>query len=699
MFCVRLLLFSFCLFIFLGAFQPLLTEARIATIELTQVESPTFEGREFENVGQYEKISGRLFGEVDPSSVENAGIVNLDKAPKNKAGRVSYSTNFVILRPVDSTKGNQTLLYGVLNRGNKIDLVLLNNVPYGETTNTPTGADDAGNGFLMRQGYTIVWSGWQARGKPGAQCCVPDKPGIMSAELPIVLEDGKPILGAVRDLFIGRQQSNPPDHQTMTLSYPVASLDPQQMQVSVRAKATREKPQAIPLCTETHGSRPCWQFDDGQTVRVRGGLQSGLLYELHYQAKNPPVLGLGFAITRDVVSFLRYETADDSGTANPLRISEQETGIHNALGFGISQSGRYLQEHVWGGFNQDEQKRVVFDGLIADIGGAGKTFTNFVFGQPGRTQGGHQDFGFPENWFPFAYGKQNDPLTGKRDGVLRAGSGKPGDGFDPLLMVTNTASEYWRKSASLLHTDALGNAVPIPDNVRLYFFASTQHFALYTSPITTSLGERLAKGPCEQEHNPAFRGPVMRALLVALHDWVYAGTLPPKSQIPTRKEATLVTAEESVKSFPKIPGVTHVGRLNPTFVPQFGKDAASTEARYTSLVPQTDSDGNDLAGIHVPDIAVPLGTHTGWGVRADVPIEMRAMCSNWGQFVPFAKTKTEREKTGDPRLSLAERYPTKQVYVEKIEQAVKALQDQRLLLAEDAAAYIADAERKAPVQN
>lgn len=349
--------------------------ARITKIELLAVESPTFAGREF--------------GEV-----------------------------------------------GVLNRGNKIDLVLLNNVPYGETTNTPKTADDAGNGFLMRQGYRIVWSGWQLRGKPGAQCCVPNEPGRMGAELPIPLENGKPISGSVRDLFVGQQQSNPPGHQTVTLSYPVASLDPKQMQVGVRAKATDEKPQKIPCCNKTHESSP--------------------------------------------------------------------------------------------------------------------------FGQPGRTQGAHQDFGFPENWFPFAYGKHHDALTGKQDGVLRAGSGKPGDGFDPLILVTNTASEYWRKSAALLHTDGHGNDISIPDSVRLYFFASTQHFALFPSPITTSLAERLPKGPCQHEHNPAFRGPVMRALLVALHDWVYAGTLPPKSQIPTRREGTLVTAEESIKGFPPIPGVTHV---------------------------------------------------------------------------------------------------------------------------------------------
>jgi hypothetical protein len=665
--------------------------ARITKIVIDRVESPTFEGQAFGSSGRYEKIVGRMFGEVDPGAAENKGIVNLDKAPSNAARRVAYSADFYILKPVDPAKGNHRLFYGVINRGNKLDLVLMNNAPYGgESTNDPTAATDAGNGFLLRQGYTIVWSGWQTRGKIGAQCCIDSKPGMTGAELPIPSESGKLLTGRVRDLFVGRQQSNPPDHQTVTLSYPVVSSNPENMQVSVRAKAEGEEPRSIPFCGKAGDQDQCWSFDDEQTIRVRGGFQSGLLYEFHYEGKNPIVLGLGFAITRDVVSFLRYQTTDDSGTANPLRLNEQDTGIHKALALGISQAGRYLQEHVFAGFNQDEQRRIVFDGLIADIGGAGKTFTNFAFGQPGRTQGGHQDYGFPENWFPFAYGPQEDPLTSKHDGVLRKGSGKSGDGFDPLVMVTNTATEYWRKSASLVHTDTRGNDVPIPGNVRVYFFASTQHFPLFPR-MTTSLGERLPKGPCQQEQNPAFRGPVMRALLVALDKWVSDGTLPPESRAPTRKDGTLVSAEENFTIFPKISGVNHIVRANPTLVLNGSASVMSPLARYTTLVPKTDPDGNDLTGIRLPDIVVPLGTHTGWAVRADVPGEM---CGNLGQFIPFAKTRAEREAAGDPRPSLAERYPTKQDYVVRVKQAVQELQTQRLLLKEDATVYIADAERK-----
>lgn len=676
----------------LGLFAVSAAHARVTKIVVERTESPTFAGMEFGAVGPYEKIVGRMFGEVDPRAPENANIVNLDKAPLNAAGRVEYSTDFSILKPVEMEKGNRKIFYGVTNRGNKLDLVLMNTAPYGESTNDPTSAEDTGNGFLMRQGYTIVWSGWQTRGKTGAQCCIDPKPNAMGAVLPTPVEKGQPITGAVRDLFVGRQQTNPPNHQTATLSYPVDSQAPERMQVSVRAKAEGEAPQLILPCVTGVKAIRCWKFIDEHTVFMHPHFESGLLYEFLYTGKNPIVLGLGFAITRDVVSFLRYHTADDAGTANPLRLNAQATGVEKVLTLGISQAGRYLQEHIYGGFNQDEQKRKVFDGVMADIGGAGKTFTNFAFGQPGRTQGAHQDYGFPENWFPFAYGVQADPVTEKRDGMLRNGSGKIGDGFDPFLMVTNTATEYWRKSASLLHTDARGNDVPIPDNVRLYFFASTQHFPQFSSLARTSLGERLPKGPCQQEQNPVFRGPMMRALLMALDRWVSDGALPPESRVPTRLQGDLVPVKESVEGFPKIPGVTHLGRAAQTYA-RFGDILArSPQTQYTTLVPKTDADGNDLGGIRAPDVAVPLGTHTGWAVRADTPGEM---CGNLGQFIPFARSKPERDAARDPRLSLLERYPKPRGYMERVAQAARDLQAQRLLLEEDIAAYVTDAEKRA----
>lgn len=665
--------------------------ARVTRVVIEKIESPMFAGQSFGAAGPYEKLTGRVFGEVDPVAPENVGIVNLDKAPRTAAGRVAYSADLYILKPVDLAKGNRKMFYGVLNRGNKIDLVLMNNAPQGAQTNNPTTGADLGNGFLLHQGYTLVWSGWQARGQSGAQCCVDAKPPVMGADLPLPLNANQPIVGNVRDLFVGQQQTNAPDHKTATLSYPTASLDPEAIRVTVRAKVDKELSQPIPVCKADTKVFRCWRLVDEQTVSITPQFESGLLYEFVYPGKNPAVLGLGFAITRDVVSFLRYGSTDEQNTPNPLRLSEREGGIQKVLALGISQAGRYLQEHIYNGFNQDEKKRMVFDGVLIDIAGTGKTFTNFAFGQPGRSRGSHQDADFPENWFPFAYGSQTDPLTGKQDGLLRNGSGKVGDGFDPLVMVTNTATEYWRKGASLLHTDTAGNDVPIPEKVRLYFFASTQHFPIFPRIMTTSLGERLPPGPCQQPQNPAFRGPVMRALLNALDQWVTSGTLPPDNLVPTRKDETLVSAEESVAAFPKIPGVTHIGQPTPTFA-QYGSVAVKTaQTQYTTLVPKPNASGNDFGGIQVPDVAVPLGTHTGWAVRADVP---DAMCGNLGQLIPFAYSKALRNQARDPRLSLLERYPKKTGYLKQIKQVVTDLQTQRLLLPEDAALYLADAEQK-----
>jgi hypothetical protein len=268
---------------------------RITKIVIEHTESPTFEGQEFGSVGRYEKLTGHLFGEVDPAAPENASIVNLNKAPKNAAGHIEYSTDFYILKPVELARGNHKLFYGVINRGNKVDLVMMNNAPYGEKTNDPTTAEDVGNGFLMRQGYHCL-ERMAGRGKTGAQCCIDPKPQAMGAELPIPLGKGKPMTGTVRDLFVGQQQTNPPNHQTVTLSYPVAVLAPERVQVTVRAKAEGEAPQPIPPCVAGVKAIRCWSFLDEQTVSLFPQFESGLLYEFVYTGKNPTVLGLGFPL-------------------------------------------------------------------------------------------------------------------------------------------------------------------------------------------------------------------------------------------------------------------------------------------------------------------------------------------------------------------------------------------------------------------
>lgn len=683
----RMLLFALCLLFF---HTP--ASSRMQKIVVDRVESPTFDGAHFGSVGQYEKIVGRMFGDIDPGALAHQALVNLPLAPTNELGRVAYTTDFHILKPVNPERGNRTLLTGILNRGNKLALVLLNDVPYGQRTNDPSNISDAGNGFLMKQGYTIVWVGWQAKGAAGAQCCVPQGPGHMGAKFPIPDRDGEPIVGPTLDMFVGGEQTDGPDHTTATLSYAVSSPQANGIQVTVSDRGLNTTSTEILHCSGAVGKNPCWTMEHERTIRVLGGFQSGRLYRVRYKAKDPIVLGLGFPVIRDAISFLRYERTDDAGTPNPLTSAGGKVGINTALALGISQSGRYLQEHVWLGFNVDEHDRIVFDGLVSDIGGAGKTFTNFAFGQPGRTRGSHRDWAFPENWFPFSFDHRTNPVTGEKDGLLRTGTGEPGDGFDPLIIITNTASEYWRKSASLLHTSAHGADITIHPSVRLYFFSSTQHFPVFGKSFSTSIGERIAAGACTEGQNPAYRGPVMRALLIALHEWADRGRPPPPSIIPTIREHTLVPANVSIRAFPKIPDVIHIGAVTPSFNPT---ESSESGTYWPSLVPTVDTDGNDLGGIRLPDIAVPLGTHTGWATRADVP---GTMCGNSGQFIPFARTLAERTRTTDPRLSLEERYDTTESYVTQITEAVNKLQARRLLLADDAAAYISDARLRAPSQ-
>jgi len=512
----------------------------------------------------------------------------------------------------------------------------------------------------------------------------------MGAVFPIPDRNGAPIIQQTLDMFVGGEQTNGPDHATATLSYPISSPQTTRIKVTVSDRARDSTSTEILACSASVVNSPCWTIENGQTIRVLGGFQSGNLYRVRYEAKDPIVLGLGFTVTRDAVSFLRYEREDDAGVPNPLASARGKVSINTALAVGISQSGRYLQEHVWLGFNVDEFDRIVFDGLVSDIGGAGKTFTNFAFGQPGRTRGSHRDWAFPENWFPFSFDQQTHPVTGEKDGLLRAGTGKPGDGFDPLMIITNTASEYWRKSASLLHTGFDGADITIHPNVRLYFFSSTQHFPAFGQSFSTSLGKRIPPGACTQGQNPAYRGPVMRAVLVALYEWADQGRVPPPSIFPTVREHTLVQADVSVGAFPQIPGLLHIGAVTPSLN---SPESSELETYWPSLVPIVDVDGNDLGGIRLPDIAVPLGTHTGWATRADV---RGTMCGNSGQFVPFARTLEERARAGDPRASLEERYGTAGSYILQITEAVRELQSQRLLLADDAAAYISDARLRAP---
>jgi hypothetical protein len=637
--------------------------ARLTEINVAAVESFA-EGAAFGDTGAYERVRGTFKGELDPADPRNRVIVNLDKAPRNAAGRVEYEADFFILRPADAARGNRKILHDVTNRGRKnlhwrlTDARLAK--PIG--ANDPRTAPDAGNGLFFRMGYTMVWNGWD----PDA----PRSSAGMAMKPVIATNDGAPIVRVIRDELMSGGRG--PLRKTFRLTHEAATTDPSRATLTVRRNESDPR-KAIP----PEG----WAYVKPNEIRLlpEGTVpEPGSLYEFHYPATHPRVLGIGLAATRDLISFLRYETADDSGNANPAR-----SGIRTALAFGSSQSGRYLRDHVALGFNQDESARKVFDGIVAHTAGVGGVFLNYEFGQPGRTRTQHEDHAFPEAAFPFSTARMTDPVTGRTGGLFR------GDGFDPLWMDTNTSTEYWQKGASLLTTDPLGSRdVELPRNARSYLLAGTQHGALAWMNSTP--------GPCANPRNPHSPTPAQRALLVALDEWVSEGKAPPASRTPRLKDGTLVAPERL--AFPEIPGVIVARRASELGVlKDWVKPEVDMSRPYRPLVPLVDADGNETTGIRLPDIAVPLGTYTGWNLYRQ-PYPEGELCDRYGTYAPFAATRAEREASGDPRPSLAERYGGHAGYVRRVEQAVRSLVAERLLLAEDGELFIARAKSEETAQ-
>jgi hypothetical protein len=622
--------------------------ALVVKFEIVRVESPAFEGRSFGAVGTYDRILARATIAIAPQHPLNSVIVDLDRAPRNAQGQVEATTDVEILRPTVAANGNRTLFYEVLNRGGKLGFTLFNDLP--AVTNDLAKATDAGNGFLMNRGYTVVWSGWQGDIAPGS--------GRMTFSPPIA----SGITGLARDDFIFDHTDNP---ASATLSYPAADLDPAHARISVRQREgdKRSTPAGLDV-----------KFESPTKISINrpDGFDAGAIYEFIYTAKDPKVMGLGFAATRDVVSFLRNETADATGTANPLA-----GRTDRAIGFGLSQSGRYLHDYLYLGFNADEAGRVVFDGLMPHISGAKKTFTNYRFSQPGRSPYEHADMLYPGADFPFTYPVITDTLTGKKDGFLARCLTASNC---PKIIKTDSELEFYQQRASLVVTDTQGNAITMPDNVRLFLLSNLQHYSLANAKT------EMAK-TCAYPTNPLNAGPSVRALLVALDGWISRGTLPPDSRYPGRADATLVPPAMNQVGFPEIPGITYPDKIAQPTVLKADEMPPSKGAAYPVFVPKTDADGRDLAGLRLPTLEAPDATHTGWNLRKSGFGEGE-LCDNNGTMVPFAATREERLKNNDPRLSMAERYPNQGDRAAVIAKAAQQLVRDRLLLEEDVKLFV-----------
>ena len=610
----------------------------ITSLEIKE-RAPFVGGATFGGVGAYQRIDAVAIGEVDPAHPGNAGIALIDKAPRNARGCVEYRSDVTILRPVDAAKGNGRLLYEVNNRGR---MMLFANLCAGAAGNQPKTAADLGNALPLKRGFTLAWSGWD----PGA----PRANGGLGLDAPVATDNGAPIIQRIREEFISGTRLGL--METIRLTYEAADTN---ARLTMRPTQTAPR-EDVPFA-----------FVDTRTVRLlpEGTKPTiGTIYELIYNATKPRVLGLGFAATRDLINYLRRD-------GEPV-LGRRAT---HALAFGISQAGRYLRDHIALGFNKDESGARVFDGVFTHVAGIGRLFFNTPFAQPARTRTWHEDHDFPEVAFPFSATAFADPTSATTASLLRH------DASDPRLIETNTATEYWQKGASLLHTDPDGTRdAVLPDTVRGYFLTGTNHTGKADAPWDA--------GPCALPRNGHDPMAAVRALLIALDGWVVSGRAPPPSQLPRIDDGTLVPAE--AVAFPHAPGFTAPRAANDVASLPDWTTPASPPRVWHALVPQVGRDGNELAGLKLPDIAVPRGTHTGWNLYK-APYPAGELADRDGTFLAFAATRAERSANADARPSLAERYPTPGAHAAAITACVKQLCDDGLLLEDDANTYLTKA--------
>ena len=660
-------------------------DAKVSQIEIISREVFA-DGHKFGDTGAYEKIKGKLVYTIDPSHPANAAIVDLNLAPTNDVGLVEFSGDFLLLKPIDLEKGNNRLLYGVNNRGNLTMISFLNSAG---RSNNPTTIEDAGNGFLMRQGYSLLWSAWNWDVRPGND--------RLQIELPVITENYKPITQKIAaEIVVGEFAQSQPLAFGNSRSYPaVNSKNPTKAVLTVR-----DSPQG----QRTEIPREEWSFArveedqfllDPTHLYIQSGFEPGKIYELIYEAKDPRVVGLGLAAARDAISFFRFDTKDDQGNLNPL-VNTKASDLSRpdpdqAYIFGISQSGRFITHTIFQGFHVDENNRMVFDGARIHVPGGGKGAFNFRFAQTTHHPSHLEGNTMPADFFPFNYAPQRDPVSNQSGDVLAVAKRM---GKIPRILITNNELEYWTRSASLIHTDVTATRdAAVHENVRIYMTNGAPH-----GPARSR-----KPGIYEHENNPLSSAPVARALLVALDRWVSDGVSPPASRHPRLDQGELLTPAEHRDLFPKIPGMRHPGKnLRPPRLDlgeDFWKKGIMTRVPpkmgipFETRVPGFDADGNGVGGIRLPELTVPLGTYQGWNPRNRSAGSSEFLARFAGSFWFLPRTKNQRLSVGDPRPSIEERYTSKTDYVAQVNDAVEKLIGDGFLLEEDAERYNMAAEK------
>lgn len=608
---------------------PIPALAEVSSLDILS-RAPAYDGRVFGDAGAYERIDAIAHFTLDPKSERGAKIVDLDKAPVNADGLVEFSSTVTILAPVDPEKGAKTVFYEVANRGRNLSFGLLNSV---KTVGKDFTIADPGDGFLMQQGLTLVWSGWQAG--------LPDD--LAHMDVPVI----KDLVAPSREEYVFDKDEAV---STAKLTYPAADMDPSKATLTVRANAgdKRATPKGL-----------SFRYVDAKTIEITrpAGYDAGAIYEFIYPAKDSVPNGLGFVAVADLVSFLRGN--------GPEGIDVPIGPIEHTMEMGISQSGRFTRDFVYQGFNADANGKQVFDGVMAHIAGSRKTFVNYSFAQPGRFSREHEDHDMPGDQFPFTYADMTDPVSGQTGSILTACKATD---TCPKVIQSDTSTEFWQARASLVSTAPDGTALTMPDNVRLFLIAGSPHYNAWDASSK-------ATATCLYPSNPLSAEPTMRALTVAMKDWVIDGKAPPASVYPAGLDE--LTAPDAVK-LPKIDGTRPQPPVNGLAVRDYSVQPPKAGKAYKVLVPKVDADGMPLGGVHELPVAVPLGSYMGWNLRKAGFAEGE-LCSTTGGYMAFPQAASN----ADSRAPVSARYKDAAAYHAKLEEAADALIAQGLLLEGD----------------
>ncbi|MFN8534955.1 MAG: alpha/beta hydrolase domain-containing protein [Dehalococcoidia bacterium] len=644
----------------------------MAVVEfVVQRRTPYAGGQAFGEVGAYERVDGIVRFAVDPSHPANQAIVDLGRAERDPDGLVRFEADFCVLQPVNPARANGLLLFDVLNRGSKGAHRMFNRLYPAESL--PTVHIPPGDGWLFREGWTLAWCGWQWDVLRSAE--------LLGLSAPQALEDGEPIQGEVIVQF--QPSTRVADHllsDAQHAPYPAAGLDQPDASLTTRGFFEDD---AEPI------GRVFWRFahdvdgrpePDETSIWLDGGFEAGRFYELRYRTRIAPVVGTGLLAVRDFVSYLRGDPGSPAAGA-----------IRHTIGFGRSQSGRFLRHFLWLGLNLDERGRQVFDGVFTFVAGARRGEFNHRFGQPSVQY--TRSFG---HLMPFAHDPQVDPITAERGGLLDR---QRELGGVPRLFEVNTAAEYWRGDCSLLHCQlADGSDVEPPAGVRVYCLAGTGHF-VGSLPLN-DLYERNGQRGCFPFNTVDYR-PLLRAALTNLALWVVDGVEPPPSVFPRAADSTRSTAAEVIGRFGAVPGLAlpNPARLRtmrrvdlgPQSADGIGRYPASVGAAYPAFVCALDETLNERGGIAAPDVAVPLASYTGWDPRHPSVGGHGQIVDMFGATVRLPWSTKERTERGDPRPAVLALYRDRADYLARVRQAAEDLAGARFLRRDDLEWTVEDA--------